>query len=882
MFLLSVSIWAQEVTLSGAVYGSDGLLLSDANILAFPEIEGQEVKFAISDQKGRFRLKLFKDIPYSIEVSYLGYRKQLVRLKIVADTVRDFVLSPRVDELEEVVVSYKIPIQVKEDIIIYDADAFVNGQERKLREVLKKLPGIEVDREGNVTANGKKITKVMVENKDFFTGDSKLAVNNLPADAIDKIEVLDNYNEVSFLKGLQESDQMAMNVRLKKGKQKFVFGDMEAGGGVKDRYLVHPALFYYSPKMNLNFIGDVNNTGKKSFTFNDYLEFEGGFGRLMSDAKGYFDLFKDDFSKYLANTDFKENKNRFGAVNHRYSISPKTDLNSYIIANGSATESVEHTLNLYNDGGMSIVENRSTGSNLENVFIIGKITLGYEPNSKEDLSVNSFVKLSDNSSIGTLISNTDNENGILGTTGELNSVSVKQNVSYSRKFSKAQTLSAEATLSFKKNKPLTSWETNSPFLDNLIPLEEDTVFKVNQTKETKQTTIDFVLKDYWVLNNYNHVYTSLGMNLVFEDYMTNESQLLSNGDINDFSDNGFGNELSYGLNDIFLGMEYKFLAGIFTVKPGVFHHYYMWNNKQMGSVTNSSVSMVLPRLKVEAKFNTNENLMLAYNVTANFPNAPQLMNNYVLSNFNQVYRGGQDLGNEKVHTVSLGYFKFSLLRGVDINGRVSYTKKTQSVKNSTVLEGIDQFSTYAMFYRPENSFMVHFNFRKKLDAVKIGFESNGRYNEFYQIVNNETSKNISRSFMAKATIETLFKKAPNVTLGYTYEPSHFKTGVSTSKFLNNELFVNLQYDFLNAFQYKMDYSNILFQNKGQKIENTFHMANTSLYYQEEDSPWGFEISVANIFNVGYKQQSSFSDFLISDRRTFILPRIAMLKVSYKL
>ena len=78
------------------------------------------------------------------------------------------VLTPTTNALEEVVLEYKIPIEVKEDTITYNTDAFVNGQERKLREVLKKLPGIEVDREGNVTAQGKKVTKVLVEDKTFF------------------------------------------------------------------------------------------------------------------------------------------------------------------------------------------------------------------------------------------------------------------------------------------------------------------------------------------------------------------------------------------------------------------------------------------------------------------------------------------------------------------------------------------------------------------------------------------------------------------------------------------------------------------------------------------------------------------------------------------
>src|SRR5690606_11782956 len=144
----------------------------------------------------------------------------------------------------------------------------------------------------------------------------------------------DNYSEIPFLKGLQDTDEMAMNVKLKEDKKKFMFGDVEAGYGYgnEDRYLVHPNIFYYSPKTNVNFIGDVNNIGIKSFTFRDYIDFEGGFGKLMENTGSYANLYNDDFSRYLNNNDFKANINRFGAFNIRQGINSKTDANAYVIA----------------------------------------------------------------------------------------------------------------------------------------------------------------------------------------------------------------------------------------------------------------------------------------------------------------------------------------------------------------------------------------------------------------------------------------------------------------------------------------------------------------------------------------------------------------------
>ncbi|EKT3967026.1 hypothetical protein JE952_000964 [Flavobacterium psychrophilum] len=141
-----------------------------------------------------------------------------------------------------------------------------------MKEILEKLPGVEVDKNGGVTVQGKKVTKMMVEGKSFFGGGSKLAVENIPADALDKIEVIDHFNQVGFMKQVSDSDDLAINVKLKEDKKKFVFGDIEAGvelAGNNGFYLGHAGIFFYSPKTNISYIGDSNNIGKSTFAFDD-------------------------------------------------------------------------------------------------------------------------------------------------------------------------------------------------------------------------------------------------------------------------------------------------------------------------------------------------------------------------------------------------------------------------------------------------------------------------------------------------------------------------------------------------------------------------------------------------------------------------------------
>jgi len=883
LFLVVPKVYSQESTiLKGVVKNTMNEALANAEIIASPIGKIQNKTFTLSLGNGRYSLKLKSGAKYRIQIIHLGYQKLFFEFTATKDETKDLILTPMTNELDEVVLEYKIPIEVKEDTITYNIDAFVNGQERKLREVLKKLPGIEVDREGNVTAQGKKVTKVLVEDKTFFTGNSKLAVNNIPADAVDQVQVLENYNEVGFLKGLQDSDELALNIKLKEDKKKFAFGDLEGGGGIKERYIVHPTLFYYSPNTSLNFIGDLNNIGIKSFTLSDYLEFNGGFGKLMGDIRGYLSLANDSFSQFLLNNDFKANTNRFGAFNLRQSVSNKTDINSFLIANSSSTATETQTLNTYANNNNPFNENRTVTNSLGNFFLLGKLTLDYEPNAKEDLAANTFVKLTKNDNEGVLLTQSPTQDNTFSTLSNLDAIDLKQNLEYSKRFSKVQTLSLEATVNYTKSTPTTNWITDTAFLQGLIPLVEDDSFNVLQQKENQSTNLDLLVKDYWVLNNFNHLYTTLGTNLIFENNESQEEQRPSDSTINDFSDNGFGNNIDYTFNDTFLGLEYKFLAGIFTVKSGLFYHNYIWDNQQFGTSVRNTTTALLPEFNAEAEFNNSEKLRFRYRQRLRFPRSNRLFGNFLLNSFNSVLLGNPNLQNERFHTYSLIYYKFSLFRGLNLNTGIFYNRKTQSIKNTTVLDGIDQFVTYTIFNEPENSVNANFNFSKKFGTIKLGVDTSGRYSEFFQLLNDNVSKNISRSLSLTGKAETYFEKLPNLEIGYTHEPSVFTTSTLSNQFTNTEFFANLEYDFLGDFQLKTDFKQVDYTNKSQNINNTFNLANASLFYQKEDSPWGFEVSATNLFDTQFKRQNSFSDFLISDQTTFIIPRIVLFKVSYKL
>jgi len=266
--LIAVSANAQ-IKLSGVVKDSVGNPLEMANMIAINKQTKKLDSYGFTDPFGNYKLNLKKNSSYTIKASYVGMKSSNIAIETKEEDVLKNIVLHFDNTLDEVEIIAKMPVTVKGDTIVYNADSFKVGTEKKLEDVLKKLPGVEVSDDGEIEVDGVTVSKVMVEGKDFFDGDSKLATKNIPSNAIDKIEVLKNHTEVSQLSRVTDNeDNTVINIKLKEGKKSFWFGEVTAGVGVgmlDERYLIHPKLFYYNPKYSINIITDFNNIGGNKF-----------------------------------------------------------------------------------------------------------------------------------------------------------------------------------------------------------------------------------------------------------------------------------------------------------------------------------------------------------------------------------------------------------------------------------------------------------------------------------------------------------------------------------------------------------------------------------------------------------------------------------------
>ena len=881
ILLLSNFSFSQSQTIIGVVSDVAGKPLESANIIAKPLTDKATLKFAIADNKGRYKIELETAVKYEITVSYIGYNEEILIVEPNTEIAsHNFKLKPTGEVLKEIIIKHEYkPIEIKKDTLTYNIKSFANGNERKMKEILEKLPGVEVDKNGNVTVQGKKVTQMLVEGKSFFGGGSKLAVENIPANALDKIEVIDHFNQVGFMKQVSDSDELAMNVKLKENKKKFIFGDVEAGAEVANDngfYLAHAGLFYYAPKTNISFIGDLNNIGKSTFTFQDLMRFQGGVSSFLSDRKSLTNLY--NFTN--DNADVVQNKSQFAALNFSFDTSPKLAISGFGVFSKVLMQNLTENKNEYLQNNLISFEDKTQNNQVTTGLGIGNIKLDYSPSKKEKWYYNLQFQSSANDINNTINSITNLNLSTFETLSKADNNSVKQYVEWHKNYGDHHTTTFVINQAFEKTTPQNRWFTNQPFLSGYIPLVSDSSYTIDQMKRIQNNTIDALFKHYWIINNFNHIYTNVGNNYITSRFDTSEKQYLSNGTITDFGLNGFGNSVKYQLNDAYVGLEYKFKIGKWTNKPGLYLHHYQLKTNQNQSEYLVSKTLLQPQFNSDFEFNKSETLNFTYRLSNTFPEVSQLASRYSLQSYNTVFKGNALLENEQFHTANLRYSKMNMYRGIIWNAMASYNKKVKTTRSEIVINGINQYATPILTDNPETNWRFNGSVSKKIYRFNLKLNTSLSGFNYTQNLNNNLTTNDRTNQNFGVTLRTVFKKWPDFSLEYNKGFSQF-SGITENKYQNEGINSDVEFTIKKFFTFKFEYENLKNTNSSNQ-SNFYDIASVSLRYQKKNSPYGFELFANNLFDNRIKNDFSFSDYMISETRTYVLPRVVMISLSYKL
>ena len=876
LVLFSGALSAQ--TLTGVVKSADNEeVLENTNVMAKPQNGKTGMKFAIADHLGRYKLELDKETNYLITVNYIGYEGDSLAYTFANPIAQhDFVLVPKSETLDEIVIEYDYqPVVVKKDTLVYDVSAFTNGNERKLKDQLEKLPGVEVTESGQVKVQGKTVTEFMVEGNSFFGGGTKLGVENIPADAVDKVEVVDHFTKVGHMKEVSGSDDLAMNIKLKEDKKKFVFGDVRAGYGNNRFYESNASLFYYTPKVNWSIIGNLNNFGSQLLTYEDITRFEGF--RSIYIKNNQTQLI--NLSKYAdSNTDVTENKNQFIASDVRYSFNKKWDVKGLFLFNKNWLRSQTDQAIEYLQAADVAFENRSSTARSRSQLLSGKISVDFRQNKNTTYNYNVQVAATSNTKNGTVLSQTNLSDKKLSTNADVGNMALSQLFEFHKTFTKTQKATVAFTHSYKKETPEYNWLSDQTFLDTYIPWNPAQEYALNEVQSVKQNNLQINAKHYWIAARKHHIYTTLGYNGTFSKLNTSNAFADTSG-WNSLDDLGFGNQLNYTLNNPFVGIEYKFLYKKFTSTLGLFAHHYQLQNQYPEQQYTFSKNTLEPEAKLEYEFNKSESITFNYSVKNNYLGAQNYANRWQVSSFNALFKGNALLQNLQYQSMNLRYFKFSTYTGLNAYAMISYHKRNKNIRNQVNLSGIDQFYETVMSDTPDVNWNISASVSKRIKRIEFNLNGNLGFSRYTQITNDVAVPSKRDYQSVGARFKTFFKENPNIGISYTKSFSQLKSTFNNQS-QTDVLTVRADAKFLKHFLFNADYSwmKTRFANEKTIIEQ----ANAYLEFNQKDHPWTFMIKGHNLLNTGIKKDISFSDFMIHNTNTYILPRAVLFSVQYKL
>ena len=898
-----------QINLKGVVKDSIGNPLEMANVIALDTVAKRIASYGFTDAQGNFKLDLMKNTVYNIKISYIGFKEISEFIQTKEATISKNYAMVEDKMLDGISIVSKMPVTIKGDTIIYNADSFKNGTERKLEDVLKKLPGVEINNAGEIEVEGKVVEKIMIDGKEFFSGDTKLAAKNIPSNAVDKIQVLRNYSNVNQLSGVQNNqDRVAINIKLKEGKKNFWFGDVTAGAGNSadtGLYLFQPKLFYYSPKYTINVIGDINNIGDVVISRRDARGFGGNF-RSQSPSNGTNINISDAGIGFL-NVDAR-NANRIEtkltALNFSYSPNPKLDLSGFLIWSGNSNgqRNINSLDYIDPETPNDIEDSRTSQTSNTGLF---RFSTAYKKDFNNQLNYNLAGRFSNEF-------RTDAVNSfVLGDIIEDESstpFTINQDFSYFYTASEKSIFALEVKhllqdedpfyVASLENDPTNNDAANFDDRDGFdaaaltLGLDRSlTFYDLEQDRRVKTNQLDAKLDYYYILNTKSNLNFVAGTILSTQNFNSRFFQLgtanVPDPEIDGIDDAQITNDTEYNFTDIYAGLRYRLKVGIFTITPGFTAHSYNSNNTQYGTETfKDTFFKVLPEFEVVAQFKRSESLTFTYKEEVNFTDVNQIARGIVANSYNSFFAGNSELVNASFHNVALRYSSFNLFNASNVFARISYRKTANQVNRNSIFEPGSVVSTSTTINSPlDNESLSAFGrIGKTIKKIRMSLGGNFSYNKSYQFINSteNTNENISRGL--NTSIGTNFTKAPNVSLRYNLS---FFDQINTArsqdvKSITHVPSINFDAYIWNSLTVKSDFSYNEQRQEGSVV-NSFQIWNATLAYRKDrDAKFEYELVGSNL--LGTDSEVSVNQNIISFNvnETFILPRFVSLRVRYQL
>ena len=694
LLLISYVGFAQNLTIQGSLKDSiANRALNSATVSLVYAKDSSLVSFSRTNEAGVFNFKNVAPGSYLISVSYVGYIPKWVPVLTGTEKTVEMglIYMNDVNTMSTVTVNARRPpVVINGDSVEFNSENFKTAPNAVVEDLLKKMPGMEVDKAGGITVNGKKVTKVFVNGKEFFTGDPMMATKNLPADAVDKIQVYDRKSDQAMFTGIDDgSEETAINLKLKKDRNKSTFGKLNAGAGTPSVFDAQGNVNVINNEEQFSAIGGANNTNRQNFSGRNIVNFSGGGGGRPGAGGGVSVNFSGGSGETDANAQGIAETYSIGGNYSNLLNDKKTEFNANLSISDVErnNNSFSKTQNLTPGNAFNRISNsNSIAGNKQQNFgstIDHKVSDNFSFRFTPSLGLQQTTNYSEDSTQTYLTNgNLLNSNATIASSAS-DAVNAASTLLLRKKFAKkGRTISSTITQSFNRSNSTGNQFTEQlSYLNN--KLTNDSILDQQNTRKGENSSYSANLiyteplgkKSLLEFNTYLSKSIGSSSRRIFDRNNATDTYDLLNTRLT----NEFNSEYTYSGG----GMSYRANQKKYNFSTGVSLQRAVLDGENISAKTKLSQSFqdILPNATFRYNFSQTKNLNLDYRTSTNQPSITQLQPVLDQSNINRQSIGNPDLKRSYVHNLNIRFFSSKILAGKSFFSTLNASTTNNSIVN---------------------------------------------------------------------------------------------------------------------------------------------------------------------------------------------------------
>jgi CarboxypepD_reg-like domain len=840
--------------------------------------KGKIIVYSNSKNEGYFELKTTLYGIFNLQISSLSYEIQNKKIVIENNTTilnQNFILKHKITELKEVIVESRKSITEKKDTIIFDAKSFLQGNERVVEDLLKKIPGLNVQSDGTIKIGNQEVEKVMIDGDDFFEKGYKLVTKNMPVNPIDKVEIYQNYSNNKHLKGIENSEKVALNLTLKEDSKRIWFGNVFGGYGLvgDNNYEYKGNLMNFGKKSKHYFLTNSNNIGiDATGDINQLIRpFRYDEPASIGDNQSVKSLLSLNYDLPKLNTQrVNLNNDKLLSLNSIFSISKKLKLKTIGFFNKNEIDFLRNSFQQFANANTNFTRNEDFVGNKNKITGFGKVDLIYDISKTKTIEYTGKFNQSKEKNKSNLLFNSDSLFERLNNDNQV----FDQKIVYTNKFKDKKVFLVTGRY-INENTPQ-DYSVNKFYFNNLFSEN------ANNTNQFSGSQMQFLGIEAHLLDkkdNGNLLEIKFG-NQLRVDNLNSKFKFLENDTILSLPSN-YQNNFTYSTNDLYMTAKYRFNFKKITFLNQFDAHQLINQLEKINLKSNQNPFFIIPKVGLDWKINENNKILTSYTYNTTNVDVLDIYSGYIQTGYNSFTKGIETFNQLNTSSAILNYTYGSWASKFFANTFILYSKNNDFYSTNSIISQ-NYTQSEKILIKDRNILSVVSNIDRYFKSLKSTFKINLGASETNSknIVNNSNLReiknlNLNYGFEVRSSFRGIF----NYNFGSKSNFNQIETTIRNS-YTDNMSFIDLSFIFSDKFNIQVQTERYFFGNLNKDI-NKYYFLDLEARYVIKQNKLTLFLTGNNLFNTKTFRNYSISDISFSQTEYKLQPRYVLLKMEYR-